>query len=66
MAPSSPPEPARTRQRGSLLDLLATLEPINEEFPEIEDPPPEPLDDLFAWWTEEDQALPELGGNTGP
>ena len=28
----------------SLLELLATLEPIDEEFPEIEDPPPEPVD----------------------
>ena len=27
----------------SLLELLATLEPIEEEFPEIEDPPPEPF-----------------------
>ncbi|MFL5314075.1 MAG: hypothetical protein ACJ8A0_03220 [Microvirga sp.] len=30
--------------RKSLLELLATLEPLDEEFPEIEDPPPEPLD----------------------
>jgi antitoxin VapB len=28
----------------SLLELLATLEPIDEEFPEIDDPPPEPVD----------------------
>ena len=28
----------------SLLELLATLEPIDEEFPEIEDPPPEPFE----------------------
>jgi antitoxin VapB len=30
--------------RKSLLALLATLEPIEEEFPKIEDPPPEPSD----------------------
>ena len=28
----------------SLLELLETLEPLNEEFPEIEDLPPEPVD----------------------
>ena len=28
----------------SLLELLETLEPIDEEFPEIEDLPPEPVD----------------------
>ena len=28
----------------SLLELLDTLEPIEEEFPEIDDPPPEPVD----------------------
>jgi len=28
----------------SLLELLKSLEPIDEEFPEIEDPPPEPVD----------------------
>jgi antitoxin VapB len=28
----------------SLLALLATLEPIDEEFPEIKDLPPEPVD----------------------
>jgi antitoxin VapB len=28
----------------SLLALLATLEPIDEEFPPIEDKPPEPID----------------------
>ena len=27
----------------SLLEILKTLEPIEEEFPEIEDPPPEPF-----------------------
>lgn len=30
--------------RKSLLELLATLEPLDEEFPEIDDPPPEPVD----------------------
>ncbi|WP_127076615.1 antitoxin [Rhodomicrobium lacus] len=28
----------------SLLELLDTLEPIEDEFPEIEDLPPEPVD----------------------
>jgi antitoxin VapB len=28
----------------SLLALLATLEPLDEEFPEIADPPPEPFE----------------------
>ena len=27
-----------------LLELLATWEPIDEEFPEIDDPPPDPVD----------------------
>jgi antitoxin VapB len=30
--------------RKSLLDLLASWEPLDEEFPEIDDPPPEPFD----------------------
>jgi len=30
--------------RKSLLEVLATLEPLDEEFQEIEDPPPEPFD----------------------
>ena len=34
-------EPMRRR---SLLALLATWEPIEESFPEIEDRPPEPVD----------------------
>jgi antitoxin VapB len=34
-------EPARKR---SLLEILATLEPIDEEFPHNEDLPPEPID----------------------
>ncbi len=34
-------EPVRKK---SLLALLATLEPIDEEFPPIEDKPPEPVD----------------------
>ena len=33
-------EPAPTK---SLLGWLATLEPLNEDFPEIDDPPPEPF-----------------------
>jgi len=36
-------EPVR-HQSQSLLEFLATLEPIDEEFPEIDDPPPEPVD----------------------
>lgn len=31
-------------ERKSLLDLLATWEPIDEEFPEIDDPLPEPVE----------------------
>lgn len=27
----------------SLLEYLATLEPLDEDFPEIDDPPPEPV-----------------------
>jgi antitoxin VapB len=34
-------EPAPPR---SLLAILATLEPLDEELPRIEDPPPEPAD----------------------
>jgi antitoxin VapB len=34
-------EPVRKR---SLLALLATIEPLDEDFPEIDDPPPEPVD----------------------
>lgn len=30
--------------RLSLTDILATLEPLDEDFPEIDDPPPEPID----------------------
>jgi antitoxin VapB len=28
----------------SLLELLATLDDLDEEFPEIDDPPPKPVD----------------------
>jgi antitoxin VapB len=31
-------------QKGSLLELLASWEPIDDEWPEIPDPPPEPVD----------------------
>ena len=31
-------------QRRSLLALLATWEPLEEDFPELEDHPPEPVD----------------------
>jgi antitoxin VapB len=34
-------EPAR---RKSLLEVLATLSPIKEDFAPIDDPPPEPVD----------------------
>lgn len=34
-------EPVRS---GSLLALLATWEPMEEEFPQIDDSPPEPVD----------------------
>lgn len=30
--------------RPSLIELLRTWEPIDEEWPEIEDPPPEPVE----------------------
>lgn len=36
------PRPSKT----SLLEWLATLEPVDEDFPEIPDPPPEPVDCL--------------------
>ncbi len=31
-------------KRTSLLEYLKTLEPLDEEWPEIEDPPPDPVD----------------------
>lgn len=34
-------EPLQTK---GLLELLATLEPIDEELPEIDDPPPDPVE----------------------
>lgn len=34
-------EPAQPR---SLLALLETLSPVDEDFPEISDPPPDPID----------------------
>lgn len=34
-------EPVR---KGDLLELLASWEPIDEDLPEIDDPPPEPVD----------------------
>jgi len=30
----------------SLLEWLKTIEPLDEDFPEIEDPPPEPVDEF--------------------
>lgn len=35
-------EPAAAKR--GLLELLASWEPIDEDLPEIEDPPPEPVD----------------------
>ncbi|MFT2213236.1 antitoxin [Rhizobium giardinii] len=39
-------------KKGSLLELLATMEPLAEEdrMPEIDDPPPEPVD---LGWSDE-------------
>ena len=37
-------EPAARRSLAEVLDYLATLPPLEEEFPEIDDPPPEPAD----------------------
>ena len=31
-------------KKGSVIEFLASLEPIDEPFPEIADPPPEPVD----------------------
>jgi len=31
-------------KKTSLLEWLATLEPSDEDFPQIDDPPPEPVD----------------------
>ena len=33
-------------KKKSLLEWLKTIEPLDEDFPEIEDPPPEPVDDI--------------------
>ena len=32
------------QKKNDLLAWLATLEPLDEEFPQIEDPPPEPFE----------------------
>jgi antitoxin VapB len=34
----------KEKERTNLLEWLATLEPIEDEFPEIPDPRPEPVD----------------------
>ena len=34
----------RLEKAKSLLELLAGLEPLDEEFPIIDDPPPEPIE----------------------
>ena len=43
-------EPAK---RGTLAELLKTLEPLDIDFPEIDDPPPEPVT-LFDAWVDDD------------
>jgi hypothetical protein len=45
------PSPAKLRQ--PLLELLAGRDDIDEDFPEIDDPPPEPIDP-FERWSEAD------------
>ena len=37
-------EPLRSRKKKSLAELFAGWEPLDETFPEIHDPPPEPVD----------------------
>ena len=37
-------EPAKHRKKRSVAALLASWEPLSEPFPEIPDPPPEPVD----------------------
>ena len=37
-------EPAAKRSLAQVLDYLASLPPLEEEFPDIDDPPPEPVD----------------------
>ena len=37
-------EPVRKKSLKGLLKLLRTLEPLDEDFPEIEDLPPEPVE----------------------
>ncbi len=37
-------EPAARRSLSQVLDYLATLPPIEDEFPEIDDPPPDPVE----------------------
>ena len=39
---AKPAENARPLK--DVLDYLATLPPLGEDFPDIEDPPPEPVD----------------------
>ena len=31
-------------KRGSLIEYLKTKEPLDEEFPDIDDPPPDPVE----------------------
>lgn len=37
-------EPAARRSLSQVLDYLATLPPLEDEFPEIDDPPPDPVE----------------------
>ena len=38
------PGSTKLNRQKSLLEWLATLEPIEEGFPPVDDPPPEPFD----------------------
>lgn len=37
-------EPAHANRNQPLLDFLATLTPLDEDWPEVDDPQPEPFD----------------------
>jgi hypothetical protein len=55
-------EPAPAKPRQSLLELLATWDDIEDRFPEVDDPPPEPVDP-FEGWSEVDV---DLNGERAP
>ena len=50
-------EPVPERSTRSLVEWLKTLEPLSEKdaFPDINDPPPEPVD-VFDDWPEDEEA----------